>query len=139
MSDTKSPNKIILWTLFFTSTILTAIGYYIIEKNIDAGSGFYFYSYLSVTVVPMSISIMYLLKKLNKPILNENITEKISSLTFGIYLIHPIFLSIIRIKFNYEIHYSSLLTIPFLSLLVFMISLISALVISKIPYVKSII
>ena len=80
---------LILHSVFGLSVFLTALGYYIVSKSYGLGSGRYFYSYLSITVIPMSVCAMYILNNFTKPIGNNWLTEKVSSLTLGIYLLHP--------------------------------------------------
>lgn len=80
-----------LWGLFCLSVLLTAAGFHVFASN----SGFYyFYNYLSLTVIPMSYSIVHLLKRWNTPIGSEGLTRQMSSLVLGVYLMHPVFLDI---------------------------------------------
>ncbi|OQW42740.1 MAG: hypothetical protein A4S08_11215 [Proteobacteria bacterium SG_bin4] len=131
--------KPILWIVFSLSVFSTAMGCYFVTKNQGLDAGLYFYHYLSITVIPMSIAIFCLLKSWTKPIYNVQLTNKISSLTLGIYLIHPIFLEIIQYTGYGPLSYNSLISIPIASVVVFCLSLGMVWVINAIPYMRRII
>ena len=131
--------KHILWGLFSASVFLTALGCYAIARTNGLEAGLYFYSYLSITVIPMSVSIIYLMKRWVKPIGNEILTKKISSLTLGIYLIHPVFLDIIRVSGYGPLAFNEAISIPIISVVVSGLSLCVAWAISKMPYIKRVI
>jgi len=133
------PRKLILFSVFFLSVTGTSLGFYLTAINNGLAKGFYFYEYLSITVIPMSISIMFLLKEFSVPIINKKITKNIALLTLGVYLVHPVFIEIVnRIGFRSEL-YNPILYVPMISVVVFVSSLVFAWVINKIPYLKRII
>ncbi len=134
-NTTVQPPKSILWVTFLTSTSLTALGCYVraISQNLPLDS--YFYGYLSLTVIPMSISVMYLLKTWNTPILNNTFTKKLSLFTLGIYLIHLLFLEgIIKIGYATKIH--PVASVPVVTGITFMLAFTGTWILSKIPYLK---
>ena len=130
-----SNNKILLWTTFSLSSLLTLIGYYVVSIQNASIADAYFHGYLSITVVPMSISAMYLLKSWNTPILNEHVNKKISSLSFGIYLIHPIFVEVLN-KTGYIKMVHPAISIPSSTIIIFAISAVIAWIFYKIPYLS---
>jgi len=135
-TDKRCISKTILWSVFLFSSCLTTIGYYILS-SLDAGT--YFYGYLSVTVIPASVSIMYLLKFWTKPIINDHVTRTLSLLTLGIYLIHPFFWSM-TIKSGYiTLDLNPAVSVPVTSIIIFSVSLIVVWCIYKVPYLKRII
>lgn len=75
-SDKHHPSKVFLWIIFLISFILTFVGCYIVAINVNLASGLYFYGNLSITVIPMSISIMYILKEYNNKYLHYKIYYK---------------------------------------------------------------
>lgn len=87
----------------------------------------------------MSISAMYLLKGWGTPIWSNEFTEKVASLTLGVYLIHPAFLDAVNYKIKPLVYNIQILTIPIFSLLIFLASLIAAWAISKTPYIRRLI
>ena len=90
------PKARYLWLIFLTAIALTSFGHYLISSKTASKHGSYFYGYLSITVVPMSISIMLLLKKTKQHLISRKADAKLSSVSFGIYLIHPIILEILN-------------------------------------------
>jgi surface polysaccharide O-acyltransferase-like enzyme len=127
-------SKLILAISILLSVLLTSLGCYIFARNKGLGAGLYFYSYLSVTVIPMSASVMYLLKKWTKPIGNTQLSERLASLTLGIYLIHPVFHEVIQQSWTGYREINPIISIPLLSIMIFSLSLGAAWVIKKIPY-----
>lgn len=137
--DERQFSKNILYAIFIISSLLTAYGFYYLSmiKGVDAG--LYFYEYTSITVIPMSVSIIYLMKYWSKPIGNPTLTRKLSLLTLGVYLIHPIVIDIIRYFSLGPMNYNPIVSIPIFALIVFLSSIITSWVISHIPYIKRII
>ena len=134
--DGRYPSKLLLWSIFTISFILTFLGCYVVAVNKDLASGLYFYGYLSVTVIPMSISLMYILKTWDKPILNALFTKRLSILTFGIYLVHPVILDVINYKQYGAMSFHPMISIPVIAFIVFIASACIAQIMSKIPYLK---
>jgi len=136
----KNPDKILLILFFTLSAILTALGLFFLSRASGLGNGLYFYDYLSITVVPMSLSMLLLLKIITKPIvISSSFTHKLAQLVLGVYLIHPIFIDIFKHFGILGLTFNPLVTIPLKSFLVFMFSLIIAKLISMIPYLNRII
>ncbi len=137
-NDQRNVSSIVWILLFLGSVGATGAGCYFWSDLKNAAAGAYFYQYLSITVIPMSISILYLLKKWNRPIISETVTKKLSSLTMGIYLIHPFFIVMIKkIGLSYS-SFDSLFSIPTVALLVFFISLLATWIGVKLPIVRRI-
>lgn len=118
------------------SVLLTIAGVYFLSIQTDAKTGNYFNDYLSVTVVPMSLCTLYLLRFWGKPILNASAAKKLSSLTLGVYLIHPIILDVLNYLKAGPLDYNSLLSIPLLAVLIFALSFTSAWLLGKVPYLS---
>jgi len=134
--DNHTPSKLLLWGIFIISFILTFIGCYILAIYTDLDNGLYFYGYLSITVIPMSISLMYILKSWNNPIVNTSFTKQFSILALGVYLVHPIILEIINYKKYGAMSFHPIISIPVITFIVFTVSVGIALIIYKIPYLK---
>ncbi len=136
----KNPNKVLLILSFTLSAILTALGLFFLSRASGLENGLYFYDYLSITVVPMSLSMLLLLKTITKPIIiNSSFTHKLAQLVLGVYLIHPIFIDIFKHFGIFGLTFNPLIAILSVSFLVFMFSLIIAKLISMIPYLNRII
>ena len=137
--DKNNYSTTFLWMVFLVSSVLTAIGCYFIGIRQGLNSGLYFYSYVSITVIPMSISILYLLKSWNKPIISRKVTKTLAALTLGVYLIHPIFLEILSLYGYSATKYNPLWSVPAITVLVSVLSLCLTYLISKINYLNRII
>jgi len=134
--DDRYPSIFLLWGVFIISFISTFMGCYIVAINKDLNIGLYFYGYLSATVIPMSISLMYILRTWNKPIINDSVTNNLSILTLGIYLIHPMVLEIIEYKQYGAMSFHPMISIPVVACIVFVVSAGMAQVVYKIPYLR---
>lgn len=134
--DKKSPSKILLWSTFLIACAITCYGTYFVATEIDQKMSPYFSRSLSVSVIPMFISVMYLLKTWNAPIISSEVTEKISSMTFGIYLIHPVILEAINARFSALISLHPWILILIVTTVVFLISLVVIWAIQKVPYLR---
>jgi surface polysaccharide O-acyltransferase-like enzyme len=129
------PNMLLLAVAFF-SILLTAFGCFALANYKNLVTGLYFYDYLSITVVPMSVSVIYLLKAWKKPIFNEIFTKKLAALTLGVYLFHPIILDPLIAAGRGPMSFHPALSIPAITLFVFLLSLGVSWTISKIPYLN---
>lgn len=126
----------VLLAVFCGSVLLTALGCYVLAGARGIEHGLYFYDYLSITVIPMSVSLMWMLRMRSFDGVSGAAFRQLSELTLGVYLIHPVILeSFRRFAFRQEEVYP-LLSIPLVALLVFAASLLCAFVLYRIPYVK---
>jgi len=137
--DDRNFSKGVLWAVFLVSCCLTAAGCYIAAVNKGLDAGLYFHGYLSITVIAMSVSIMYLFKAWKKPIINEKFTRTLSLLTLGIYLIHPIVLDAIENLGPGPLNCYPAVSIPVTAISVFGFSLIGSWVIYQVPYLRRVI
>lgn len=93
--------------------------------------------YKSIFIILSSFAIFVLIIINKDKITNKNIT-KLSKFSFGIYLIHVIFL--IKIKDNFNIiSFNPIICIPIFSAIIYSFSLISCYIIKKIPLINKII
>jgi surface polysaccharide O-acyltransferase-like enzyme len=125
----------ILVVLFSTAT---ALGCFLLSTRYGLQEGLYFYGYLSITVIPTSLSMFYILMRLNRNPYPVNV-KKIAELTLGIYLIHPIFLDVLQ-YFGFSVgRFEPIISVPVITIIVFLLSAITARIILLIPYVKRVI
>lgn len=132
----KAPPKPVLMAVFLLSLAMTSIGSYLLFKYAGLNKRAYFYGYLSITVIPMSFCIIMLLKEIATPIIDHELAKKLARLTFGVYLIHPIFFGLFRRNI---ISLHPALYIPLLTAISFACSLVAVWMIDRIPYVRRII
>jgi surface polysaccharide O-acyltransferase-like enzyme len=135
-TDERDIPKSALWGCFLASSLLTAIGCYFLAVNSNLNTGMYFYGYLSITVIPMSTCVMYLLKLWEKPLINENITKLLSMLTLGVYLIHPLFLETLGHIGLKPTSFHPVISVPVIAIFVYASSLIGTWILFHIPYLK---
>ena len=133
--DTRLFSKALLCAVFIIATVSTVLGCYYISITYGFSNGLYFYDYFSITVVPMSISLMYLLKSWAVPIVNDKVATKTASLVLGIYLVHPLVIAI-SYHFNVTTNFSPLFSIPIIAIYIFVISLLISWAISQVPYLR---
>lgn len=134
--DNTHPSRVTLLAIFTLSFIFTFLGCYFVGIKSDLTRGFYFYEYLSVTVIPMSISVMYFLKKMTLPIFNKKFTKKLSILTLGVYLVHPLILELFNYKGFGAMLFNPIISIPVVATVVFVTSLVGAWIIYQVPYLR---
>jgi surface polysaccharide O-acyltransferase-like enzyme len=126
----------LLLTVFGGSVVLTAAGCYFLSGAKDLMHGLYFYENLSITVIPMSVSLMWLFKQLSFNGMSSKTFRHLSELSLGVYLIHPLFLESFRYFGFRQEHYFPLLSVPIISAIMFAVSLLAAFVLYRIPYLK---
>lgn len=124
------------WSLFGLAVVLTALGCYVVASRQGLFAGLYFYDYLSVTVIPMSVSLFCLLKFWDKPMGSPGFTRQLSALTLGVYLIHPVFLETLPLATD---GLTATLSIPARALVVFGLSAGTVWLISQVPYLRRVI
>jgi surface polysaccharide O-acyltransferase-like enzyme len=132
------PNTLLLCGIAVLSIFLTGLGNYftIGADNLEN----YFFDNFSITRVPLSISIMFLLKKISVPVINPDISRKLATWSLGVCLIHPVFLAIFGALDVKAAFYGNLLfSIPLVVLLVALVSFLSVMLIDKIPVVRKIV
>jgi surface polysaccharide O-acyltransferase-like enzyme len=124
-----------LWVTFAVSGVLNSICYYL-TLGPDRASNEYFFNTLCITIVPMSISMMFLIRKIRIPGLSQALGSKIAFFSLGIYLIHPFFLDILNYIGVTALVFTPVLAVPILASLTFVISLGVVAVAAKIPWLN---
>ncbi len=122
--------------LFVLFALLTAIGHYL--QNIYF-EGNYFYQNFSITVVPMSITLMFLIKNIHHTIpINPDFRKNLAVFSLGAYLIHPAVFDVIKRLhyFGFDPKANTLLVIPLTVFGITLFSLIIAYTFSKLPLLK---
>jgi surface polysaccharide O-acyltransferase-like enzyme len=125
---------------------LTILGTSIITSKSGVFIG-YFYEYVSPNVIMTSVGAFVLLKQLGHLISNNailsSICEKVSGASLGIYLVHPMFLDLIR-GGSFGANLASLsnstsFSIPLVALLAFTFSCGVAHTILQVPFIRRIV
>lgn len=135
----KVVNVHLLTLVFVLSVLATLFGTNFALLNFESSVGFYLYTNLSVSVIPMSISVFYIFKSLSSKLPDFNLLSNVSSLTLGIYLVHPVFLEVIYYFIPLSEGWYLLFVIPFISLLVFAVSYLFCHVMARLPYLNRVV
>jgi surface polysaccharide O-acyltransferase-like enzyme len=136
---TIQPPRVMLVAVFCLTVVLTAFGCFWFAPQGGLDSSPYFYGYTSITVVPMSISIMFLLKENNTPLISRRVTSELVLLVMGVYLIHPIYIDALRLAGVTVRAYDPAWSVPLIAALAFLFSLATARLIQAIPVLRRVI
>jgi surface polysaccharide O-acyltransferase-like enzyme len=119
--------------------VLTALGQYGYEQY---HWKFSFHHNFSITMIPLSICIMILIKKIHKKIaISEKLRETLAKFTLGAYLIHPVIVGVI-VQIGYfgmDMHSYTAIKIFLITVLIIFVSVVIAYIFSKIPFLKRVI
>ncbi len=124
-------SKRLLASLFCTSLLITAVGNYFAKEGM-LSLGVYFYDYLSVNVVVMSITFMLYVKQMP----TNSWAKNYSVFVFGVYLVHPIFIDLFKFVGLSAERFNPIWSIPFFVLMVLICSIFTVRGLSKMPHLK---
>ncbi len=100
----------------------------------------YFYSYLSVPVLLESVAVFSVgkqkLSKIRSPRL-DSLVKMLSRYSFGIYLVHPLVIELLRTLGLHTLTFSPILSVPILAVIVFAISAAISAALNHIPVLKN--
>lgn len=139
VSSPWQPAPIVARTVILVTGALTAVGCNELALQRGLASGLYFYDYLSVTVIPMSISVFYLMRYWRNPLLGPILTPRVATLTMGVYLIHPLFIEILQRAGLGPIDFHPTLAIPLVALVAACSALAVARVLNRRAYLRRLI
>ncbi|TGD73357.1 hypothetical protein E4634_10005 [Mangrovimicrobium sediminis] len=135
-SEAPAVNGRLMFTVFLILALATALGNYLFQLYGGQGLKFYFPGNLSVTVIPASICLFLLFTGWSKPLCPAQSNRTISTLTFGVYLVHPLVIDgLLHLGFNPASVYP-LVTIPLVAAMAFSVSLGISWVFSRIPLLR---
>ncbi|MCK6264398.1 acyltransferase family protein [Vibrio sp. ZSDE26] len=110
-----------------SSLLITVTGSYFITH-------LYFYSYLSINIVVASVALFFIIKEYAD---KDVKLERFTAFSFGIYLIHPLFIKSIELFEEWLLAWVDVyLYIPFVALVVFTLSYLTAFLMSKVKYLN---
>jgi surface polysaccharide O-acyltransferase-like enzyme len=132
--------KINLQQTFFwilSSFLISTIGTYFLVKNSSPDrNGLYFYTFFNPTVLISSLLIFNIFKISENKLKINYLLKKISNLTLGIYLIHPIVLGLFSFDINLNSFSLTFFYIFFISIVGFIISALISQIFKHLPYFK---
>lgn len=136
-------NRVFIYISAVLSLAITVIGTYIGTQYIGSFEGI-FYEYLLFNTIFVSVGIFIFIKQIDwDSLFSETgffmrVMTVISTLSFGIYLIHPFVINLISSKLDYEfIH--PIIGIPITVITVLLISCLFVWIMKRIPVVKKLV
>jgi len=108
------------WAVLVGSILVTAAGVYLMSD--EAGLNGYFYGYFSLTVPLMSLAMFQLI--VNGPRLPR--LTWLAPLTFGVYLVHPVFLDLATRTGLYRAGEHDVWAVPLMAIVVFALSALAS-------------
>ena len=136
----KRKTEILFYVLGMISAVLTIIATVVISKK----NGYptqTFYGYLMPNVLGMAVAVyVFFAKRVSKWKFSERmktVIVKISQISFGMYLIHDFFIILFSKYLNITtMSFNAIISVPFITVCVFVLSMFGAYLLSKIPYVN---
>ena len=126
--------------IFGTIGLIYTIGLTSVLSIRNQTAGGFLYSNFDIGVLLFSISVFVFAKnnsdKTDMSSKRHNSLLFLSKCSFGVYLLHPFFIEVLEQKNITSMSFTPLLSIPVLSVIVFLLSLFVSALINKIPLVN---
>ena len=136
IEDIKSNWRKIIYFLGIFGALATIVLTFIISRESNVLKTV-FYDNFSITILFQSIALYVFAKyKMNDIKIDINKITKISNCCFGIYLIHALIINILNIFNINTLTIHPLISIPLLSIIVYIISFILTFILNKIPIIN---
>ena len=156
-------NRIVVWCsaigrlilAYASGMMVTAMGTYLFMKRFGPDTlSLFWYDYFSPPSIIMSFCIFLMVREWysKKVLLQKNkkiyqwVSDVFSPATFGIFLVHPIFLDIVENVFpisesqnSYAVNVTQWVRIPLITIMVIALSLVTTTFLRKIPYAKKVV
>ena len=131
--------SLLLGSLFIIAIIATTAGRYFFAERYGLDVGSYFYNYLSLNVVVMSLSFLLIVKSLRNILSPNKLVNWLSSYMLGVYLIHPFFIELFKHAGIRADDFNPVFSIPLVSILVFVTCILLIVLINRIPYIRRVV
>ena len=129
----------IIYILGIIGTVLTIV-LVIVNSNEKGNPQGFYYNYLTPNVVMQSISVFvfakYKLSKIKLGYKSRRIIFALSKYSFGVYLVHIVIRKSLQIYDINALSFPEIISVPVLTIAIFVLSLIISVVLNKIPFVK---
>ncbi len=116
--------------------IITPAALYVVNMTTQHGEAAYFFKNLSVTNIFLSLSLIFLLRRMDFPLLGAKLTPAVAKLTFGIYLLHMIPLAYLHDLQGFWGMFSPYIYIPAFSLATLVVTAGLVWIIGRVPYLR---
>ncbi len=131
----------VLLVVFFITIVVTAAGSYFLSVKAGTGiSTLYSYFFISTFIEAAVIFMLFLrLPHINIGKTVGTIIKKISKYTLFVYLFHPFVIEHLDLWFGVDsLSFAPILSVPLIAILLFVVCIIIAVVLDKIPVVRKI-
>lgn len=131
----------IIYAFAIFGIVFTIVATFLFSKSTGTASTF-FYDYIQINTLLPGIGVFVFFKKhLNRSIPSHYLNKKLTFLSnccFGVYLIHPLIISIIEKYLGINtLMLSPIVSVPLITVLVFALSLVISIIINRIPLLKN--
>ena len=130
--------RIIIYVLGCAGLLVTVVATTVVSMKAGKPSMF-FLDYLSPNVLCMSCAVFCFAKEhfnIAKHERTKTVLKNLSEATFGLYLIHVLIITIFSHFFNISsISFDAIISVPVVSVLIYLISMLISLGLTKIPFV----
>jgi surface polysaccharide O-acyltransferase-like enzyme len=128
-----------LFVALLSAIAVTALGCYILKEKYSLFVGTYLFSPVSPNVVFMTLMFFMLVKKLAAPLQQNKYLETGNALGFGVFLIHPFWIFFLGYMGLAATKINPVIGVPVVSITALVLSLITAIIVQKIPYIRKVI
>lgn len=139
--DFKKNNRLVLYAASFASLVVSILLTINISK-VHNQQYVDFYAYNSLFVMVVALGIMVGINELSKHISSDKIKKifiRFSKIEFGVYLVHPLIIEFLKQFFGLDtLSFSPAVAILFNSIIVILLSYITAAVLHRIPFLNKI-
>jgi surface polysaccharide O-acyltransferase-like enzyme len=121
------------------AVVATAAGCFWLGRAMGLDKGLYFYGYLSVSVIPMSLCAMLWLRAVRFEGAWARALQRMAPLTLGVYLVHPILLESFRDHVFKPEEHAPWATVPLVSALVLVAALAVGWIFHRTPFLRRVV
>jgi surface polysaccharide O-acyltransferase-like enzyme len=135
MKDIKISSRALL-TVILISLVFISSGTFFLVDIYGLDKGLFLYDFVSPPVVLMAVAVFSLVRKMNFPGFLKGAIRQVAPTALGIYVIHPIVINRLGMIGVSSTSLTPFLSIPLVSILVFLLSCLAISVIRQIPYLR---
>lgn len=135
--EIKLSNKVLIGTFLLCGT-LGMIGNYIAVEKFDVVQDYLILSNTNFLTLIMTLSLFTLFAKNYDKLPEFKFMSALSLASFGIYLIHPVFIKLLSISPMKSYMANGLFYMPFTAVVVFILTALTSLILLRVPYMKKV-
>jgi surface polysaccharide O-acyltransferase-like enzyme len=124
--------------VFVLAAVATAIAYFLAARAHGVRENIVIHDYLGVTVIPMALAVMWLLKGVRIPREKAGQLETLAGLTLGVYVMHPVYVDLIRLHWPLASRLP-LVSVPVVAFLIFACTLALTALVKRVPVLRAVV